>query len=103
MPTIEDLRKQIAKEKAYIDYERNESKDYEEKVKLQKQLKELQFNRKYGKTLSKVKPIVTAFKDLGKTAYSKAENLRKIQDENERRDKAIRKKGFVQPRGGIFG
>lgn len=105
MPTIDELRKEIEKEKAIIDYERNEYDDYEEKVKLQKQLNDLRFQRKYGKSVKKFKevgkPVLSSIKNLGNKVYSGLESMKKEQMERERREKAINKRGLA-PRG-LFG
>lgn len=98
MPTIQQLREEIAKEKKFLDYERNESEDAEEKIKLEKELRSLRLNRKYGK----YKPYAEgAKKAFGKIA-DKFGEVQRTQFENERREKTIAKKGFVVPRRSLF-
>lgn len=91
MVSIADLKAEIAKEKGFLDYERNESESREEKIKLQKELKELRFQRKYGKKIEAIKPVGKEIK----SAWNKfSDVVGKMQQEQNRKDRGER---------GIFG
>jgi len=108
MATISELKYAIKKEKGYYENEREINNQGLERKKLEKELKDLIFKRKYGKYIEGSKPVIsgvkTAFKRIG-TEFKKVQtNVL----EDDRRKKAIRKKGFVpvlreSRRGGIFG
>lgn len=91
MATIKELQAEIAKEKGYLDYERNETESREEKRALEKQLRDLKFQRKFGKKIEAAKPIIREIK-AGFNRLSGA--VSSMQLEQNRREKQRR---------GIFG
>ena len=103
MATIEELKREIQREKNYEESEREMNNLGIEKKQLEKQLKQMKFKRKFGKYIPNVKPVVSEFKKLGK-------EIKKIQEEQnskDRQSKSIKKrksKQYTQRRGlGLFG
>jgi hypothetical protein len=105
MATIFELREQIRKERNLIENEKDFQKLDVERRGLEKELKELRFNRKYGGVDKTFKGAVegtkTAFNRIGKEVGKLQDN----QNKQDRQEKAIRKKGYVprlSERRGLF-
>ena len=111
MATIEELRREIQREKNYEESEREMSNLGLEKKQLEKQLKQMKFKRKFGRfvpnvDMNKVKKvgvgIKTGINRLGK-------EVGKMQEEQNRRDrqsraiKKVKSKQYPQRSGlGLF-
>jgi hypothetical protein len=103
MATINELRAEIAKEKSLIENEEDMQKLGQERKALENELKQLRFKRKYGKYSETAKPIISGVKTTFLRITKKVHTLQENQLERERREKAIKKKGFTIERRGLFG
>ena len=112
MATIEELRREIAREKAYEESDIEMANLGKEKKYLEKDLKARRFKRKYGKfvpsvDMNKVKKVGSGIKSGIQRLGSEVGKVRAKQDARERQEKAIKKrktKQRPQSQGlGIFG
>jgi predicted RNase H-like nuclease (RuvC/YqgF family) len=106
MASIEDLRREIAKEKSWQENELEMQKLGKEKSQLTKELRNLRFQRKYGKSIETVKPIISGAKNTIQRLRSEVSKLTEEQNKRDRINKSIRKKGFqpnLSERRSLFG
>jgi len=106
MTTIEDLRREIENEKKKMEYNKEIEERGKEREKLERELKELRFKNKYGKSQETGKKVFgeikTAFSGLQKGVGKLQEN----QNQRDREEKSIKKKQPYAPfseRRSLFG
>lgn len=112
MATIDELKREIAREKSYAESEAEIQKIGDEKKSLQKQLKSMKFKRKFGKFVPKVdvkaiKKIGTGIKSGIQRLNSEVGKVRDRQDIMDRQNRSISKRKTKQKpqpqRVGLFG
>ena len=97
MATISELREEIRKEKGFYENEREINAFGEEKKKLERELKELRFNRKYGKSVQIGKKVFSGAKEGFKklsNEFGKVQRNTLAQDRQKKEVKETKENGL---------
>jgi predicted nucleic acid-binding Zn-ribbon protein len=90
MKSLQDLKDEIARERKYSESEKEINEIGEERKRLSKELSELKNKRKYGK----FKPTISSAGESIKKVYGEFSKVQRNVLEDDRRKKAIRKRGY---------
>lgn len=105
MATIEDLRREIDAEKKKHLYNQEIEEKGNERAKLERELKDLRFKNKFGKSAETGKKVFGGIKNAFGELQKGVGKLQENQNQKDREEKAIKKRSYApfSERRSLFG